>query len=493
MIDDRNKLLKLNTYFGVLNQLVSVICGLVLPRLILLTYGSSVNGLVNSITELLGIISLLEMGMGTVVQSTLYKPLANNDKYSLNVIYYTANRFFRNLGKVFSAYVLCLMLFVPYVFISEFDLIFIIILIFAISISMFAQYYFGIVNGLYLQAAQLSYHLFFIQIITTLLNTSLCYYEIFNGYSILTVKLTTSIVYALRPLYLYLQVWIKYDYLKVQINENSENVLPDRWNGFIQHISAFVLQNTDIIILTFFSSLKNVSIYSVYYLISKSMVQFIVAYMSGYQSFMGNLLAKNDLMGCIRFFRNRECVIHFMSSCVFSITAFLIVPFVKIYTAGVTDTNYSQPIFAYLLVFSQWIWSLRMFYYIPVKSIGHYKATQWSAIIEALLNILLSILFVNLYGLSGVAVGTIVSIMYRCVNLILYDTVNIFNIKFKYILKLLLFDIIIFITIAAIFFIVNVYVGNYFDWSVLGFKLTLISVPITFVLFKIYNITTEKL
>ena len=60
-------------------QVITVICGFVLPRYILKGYGSEVNGLLTSITQFLSFISFLELGVGAVVQSNLYAPLAKRD------------------------------------------------------------------------------------------------------------------------------------------------------------------------------------------------------------------------------------------------------------------------------------------------------------------------------------------------------------------------------------------------------------------------------
>ena len=142
MDDIRKRNLRLNTLFGLLNQIVVVICGLVLPRLILLTYGSHINGLVTSITDILGVISLLELGMGTVVQSALYKPLADNDYTQINKIYNAAKKFFRKISYIFVIYIVILSILYPLFFRDDYDTFFSATLIISISISMFAQYYF---------------------------------------------------------------------------------------------------------------------------------------------------------------------------------------------------------------------------------------------------------------------------------------------------------------------------------------------------------------
>ena len=72
------KLMK-NTISSFVFQITTIICGFILPRLILQQYGSEVNGLINSLNQFLGVISFLELGVGAVIQSALYKPLAQNN------------------------------------------------------------------------------------------------------------------------------------------------------------------------------------------------------------------------------------------------------------------------------------------------------------------------------------------------------------------------------------------------------------------------------
>lgn len=94
----RGKRLFYNTLSSLVFQVTTIICGFILPRLILSAFGSEVNGLVNSITQFLGIISFLELGVGAVVQSALYKPLAEKRQDDVSKIISSANKFFTRLG-----------------------------------------------------------------------------------------------------------------------------------------------------------------------------------------------------------------------------------------------------------------------------------------------------------------------------------------------------------------------------------------------------------
>ncbi|MBR6123433.1 sugar isomerase, partial [Candidatus Saccharibacteria bacterium] len=81
-------------------QIVTIVCGFILPRFLLQYYGSAVNGLISSITQFLGFITLAECGIGAVVQSALYKPLSCNDYLGVSRIIVSAEHFYRNIAKI---------------------------------------------------------------------------------------------------------------------------------------------------------------------------------------------------------------------------------------------------------------------------------------------------------------------------------------------------------------------------------------------------------
>ena len=110
----RKRRLFYNTISSLIFQLTTIICGFILPRLILTAFGSEVNGLVNSIIQFLGIISFLELGVGAVVQSTLYKPLAEKNYKDVSKIISSANRFFSRLGIILFIYVIFLIVIFPF-------------------------------------------------------------------------------------------------------------------------------------------------------------------------------------------------------------------------------------------------------------------------------------------------------------------------------------------------------------------------------------------
>ena len=63
----RSKRALVNTLYGLLYEAVALACGMILPRLILGAFGSTYNGITNSITQFLSAISLLRAGIGGIV------------------------------------------------------------------------------------------------------------------------------------------------------------------------------------------------------------------------------------------------------------------------------------------------------------------------------------------------------------------------------------------------------------------------------------------
>ena len=198
----RKKKLILNISSSIMYQLIVLISGFILPRYILKFYGSEVNGLVTSLTQFLGFISFLDLGVGAVIQSALYKPLAEKDINKTSLIFNYSKKFFRTVALIFCIYILILCLIYPGIIDYKFSQSYTVTLILIISISLYAQYFFGISYQLLLNADQQLYVQTIINSITIILNTVLSILLIINGKSIHIVKLTTSLVYLVRPMFL---------------------------------------------------------------------------------------------------------------------------------------------------------------------------------------------------------------------------------------------------------------------------------------------------
>lgn len=476
----RSKRLLYNTISSLIFQLTTIICGFILPRLILQSFGSEVNGLVNSITQFLNIIAFLELGVGSVVQSSLYKPLSNNDSETVSKIIVSAGKFFRRLAEVLLAYILILIFVYPHIVKQNFGWLYTAGLIAAMSISSFAQYYFGVVDRLLLTAAQRGFIQYTAQTVTLLLNTLSCVVLINLGASIHVVKLTTSIIYLLRPIFL--RIYVNHNYSLNRHITYTEEPIKQKWNGVAQHVAAVILDGTDNIVLTVFSTLSDVSIYSVYNLVIYGVKQLFMSMTNGMQALLGELWAKQELDELKKTFAWFEWAIHTGTVFVFGCTGILILPFVAVYTYGIHDAQYIQPLFAALIVIAQAGHCLRLPYNVMILAGGHYRQTQTNYIVAAILNIVISVAAVNLWGLVGVAMGTLVAMFYQTIWMAIYDSKNLICWPIKNFIKQLAVDAgtVLLGTLLSCHFSLIEY--SYLGWFLLAIKVAIVWLVVVIVL-----------
>ena len=126
--------LKRNTISSIVYQALAIIAGLIVPRLIILYYGSSINGLVYSITNFLGFITILDLGIGAVISSNLYKPLAEKNHKNVNEIFNYARKFYNKIGFILILYAIALIFIYPHIVDGDFGNYFIDYIYFILSV-----------------------------------------------------------------------------------------------------------------------------------------------------------------------------------------------------------------------------------------------------------------------------------------------------------------------------------------------------------------------
>lgn len=417
----KKALLNIITAFSL--QLISFVFGLIVPRLIIGTFGSSVNGVISSITQFLSFIVLLEAGAGGVVRAALYKPLAKKDIISVSMIVKATDSFFKLIALIFIGYLLVVAVFFPYLVRSEFDHLYTFSLVIIIGISTFVQYYYGISYQILLAADQKQYFNNILQTITVLVNSIITILLIKFGVSIHIVKLGSAIIFIVRPILLNIYVRSKY---KLISNCKADNVaIKQRWDGLGHHIAYLIRVNFSVVILTLFTSTKEVSVYSVYYMVVHSIQNLVATFSSGLEAAFGNMIAKDEGELLDKNFRLFEFFSFSLTTVLYTSTAVLILPFISLYTKGVSDVNYIRPAFAYTMVIAQAVYCIRIPYNSIVLAAGHYRQTRNGAFAEAIISVLLSIVFVKIFGLIGIAISSFCSLAFRTTQYAIYISKNI--------------------------------------------------------------------
>jgi Na+-driven multidrug efflux pump len=433
---------------------------------------------------MLSVITLLDLGVGAVVQAALYKPLLNNDNERISAIYYSAKRYFNIIAWILVIYVLALCTYYGIFKTSaEYSWIFTTTLILSISINYFAQYYFGICNTLLLNADQRIYIVTIVNLLGLILNAAATIILIGLGSTVQIVQLASSVVFLIKPIILQIYVRKIYDIHKPKII--SGDSLPNRWSGLAQHIATTITTSVDTVILTLASSFQFLSVYHVYVMPLNSIRNLIEITSTSFKSYFGNIYAKGDKEELIREFDTYETAMHFVVSVVFSTVLVTLVPFALVYTNVVTDINYRDELFSILITVAYAIYSLRVTYTNIIFSAGKFRETQSYSIVEVILNVAISVILVFPLGLSGVAIGTAISSFYRLLMSVIYLSKDVLHRKIMYFLKKSGADCVCYIAIILISKCFYFSVNTFFDWVVYAAIVFLSSLVIAFAVFSL--------
>lgn len=458
------KWLYYNSIISLFYQVCSVIIGLIIPRLILSRFGSEINGLVTSISQFLSVISLMDLGVGAVVQSSLYKPLAEKDNDRISVVYSVASRYFGTIAKILLAYIVILCFYYGLFKNETYSWFFTTTLILALSIDYFARYYFGICNSLLLNADQRIYIVTLVNLYGLFANAVITVILLNAGAGIQLVKLASSCVFLTKPLIL--KAYVSRNYNIVKIRKPPKNAIPNMWNGLAQHVTVTVSNSIDNILLTIFGTFTMISIYNVYVLPLTSIRTLIDTTSNSYKSFFGNLIARDENKKLQIEFSKYETMMHFLASAVMSTCIVVLVPFVLVYTKNVNDADYCNNVFCLMIVMAYVMYILRIIYTNVIFAAGKFKETQNYCIIECVLNLVVSLILVRPLGIVGVALGTVVSAGYRMIASAYYLKKDILKRSLSHLYKHLITDTMCFFAVFFISKMIRMETPNFF-WLII--------------------------
>ena len=498
-MEARERRAKSNIIVSVLGRFVTAICGLVVSKLLIQTYGSEAYGATDSIAKFLAYIFILDGGVSGVARAALYKPLAMNDERKISELMYKMQRFFRVLAIIFAVYVLVIACtFKHFSHLECMDWLATFMLVIVISISTFIEYlafsYIILVN-----AAQKTYIDQTITIVTTFINAVLVAVLVSCGSGLVLVKFITGLVIAARPVIMWLYAKRHYNLTRPSGDSRGEpsaepDLLDQKWVGLAQHIAYVLHKNADVVVLTFFGDLKLVAVYAVYFMVISGIETLTLSFSSGMEALFGELLAKKEYDTLDKTFSRYESLISVVAGVLFSVTAVMIVPFVGIYTKEITDVNYIYPAFALLLTLASYLFCIRMPYHALVTASGSFRQTQIASYGEAALNIILSVVLVIKFGLIGVAIGTVAAVCFRFLYYVIFLSREVAPRKVSlFIIRMACNALSAIIVLAAGNLILSVFtVTGYITWGVCAGAVTLTAVVVWGLIDKCCSLLNKK-
>lgn len=411
MLKTRTQRAAFSAVASLAQEAAAIVCGLILPRLILTHFGSAYNGITSSIAQFISCIAILKAGIGGVTRAALYPALASGDIVRISSILNATGRYLRRIALIFSGFVVVLACVYPFLVRQDFGWLFSASLVVILSLSTVAQYYFGYTHQLLLEADQKYFIISIVSTITIVLNTLVAALLIHLGCSLHVVKLGSAIVFMFPPLAY--SLYVKHHYAIRKAVEADLSLIRQRWDAFAHQIANFVNDNTDVIVITVFLGVKEVSVYAVYNMIVLAIRKTVFAFSGSMSAAFGDMLAKKESELLHSRFKSYELLLFAISLVLALVVMVMALPFVSVYTKGVSDVDYLRPWFAAAISVCLFVSCMKLPYQQLVYAAGMFKQTRRDTILEAIINIGVSLSLVKLAGIEGVIAGTICAAVYR--------------------------------------------------------------------------------
>ncbi len=471
-----------NVLFGLSGQFIILIIGIFLPRLILKQYSDEVNGLVNAISQVFTYLALIEAGIGQATVQALYKPIVEDDKRSVSAIMSATQRYFRKLVIVYAAAVLLFALSYPLIIDtsgfkdvsllgSPYLTVFLIVLL--QGVSNVISFYF--VNA-YKQLLIADGHNYIISNLTTVSQILVALAKIVLigiGVNIVVLQLSYLVINVLvAGIYAFL---FKRKYSYVDFNEPPNTAALSQRNSFIIHeASSAIFSGTDVILLSVFCDLRVASIYAIYNMVF-SAISILLSQLHNSCFYILGQKYNTDREGYVRVHDMYNILYISLTFILISVAYILINPFVGIYTSGVTDMDYVDKYLPFLFCLIQLLSCCRITDSNLVKVAGHAKQTVPRTIIESVINLSVSLIMVQFIGIYGVLLGTVVSLLYRTNDFVIYANLKILKRSvFKQYIKLIPFFA-VFAFVVILNSVIDLGIVNYGGFIVWGFILVFVS------------------
>lgn len=465
-----------NIFVAISTKFLLIVFGIVAQRFILRSYGSDVNGLTSSIAQFLSYFTLLEAGLGLASIQALYKPLAAGEQAGIDGVLSATSKQYRKVGLIFLGLTVALSFAMPFISHSKLDAG----LVFCITLLMGMG---NVLNYLFIGRYQVllsaDRKIYIIHILDAALGISFSIIKILlinAGFSILVVQSVALLSPVIRILVLFFYVKHRYPRILYKAEPNN-SAIGKRKYVLVHQIVGMVTNHTDVTILTLFSTLSQVSVYSVYNLIYSNISAIIsTAFSSAAQASFGRMI-ESKTPNLKKYYELYELFFTCMLFCLMSAVLVMTIPFVNLYTNGVEGVDYIDPILALLFMISMLFSTIRIPAITMVNASGKFKETQNGAVMEAILNIGISIPAFLLIGMRGLLIGTCVAMGFRALDIQIYTYKKIFNQNLKNWLLMIGVNLILMGSFVLFFTrIVPIGAGNWISWGLSGIKIMVAAV-----------------
>ena len=473
----RTKLGVKNSQVALLFYVIEMFLGFISRKVFIDYIGIDVLGLNTTANNLLQFLNLAELGIGSAIAFTLYKPLAQNDEKTIKEVIQVQGWLYKKIAIFVAFGAIILMFFFPLIF-KKSDL---------------PLWYAYASFGVLLYSSLLTYFVNYKQIV---LSASQQEYKITLSYkSTLVIKnivqilamsfFTHGYVWWLVLQFLFaslasvnLNIVIKKSFpflddvdtnVGTLVKDKYKNVITKVKQLFFHKIAGYILNQTSYLIIYAFTSLAMVAIYGNYMLIVASMTMLLQSVFNSVSAGVGDLIAQGDRKHILEVFKelftSRFFCVTVSVFCLYK----LIDPFIILWVGNEYLLDNSVLI---VILFIMYINLMRSVVDNFIFGYGLFRDI-WAPIVESVLNISLSILFGYLWGITGILLGVLASLL---LIVFLWKPYFLFKYgmgqKCSIYIKMYLIHIIAFLISAIlsnhILSYVHIEPSGYFEWILLA-------------------------
>lgn len=401
-----------NAKVSLIYYFIQLILGFFSRKIFFDYLGSEILGLNTTASNLLGFLNLAELGVSAAVSFFLYQPLYEKDYEKLNKLVSIQGWIYRRIAFFILGGSMILMLFFPIIFSKSplslwYSYSTFIVLLFSSLLGYFYNY-----KQIVLYADQKNYLIqrYFqgIIIIKTICQITAISYSKYPFIAWLVLEVIGTIIstllinYILKKEYPWLKTNIKNG--TIYIKEYPE-VIKKTSQAFFHRIGGVILNQSSPLILYGFTSLSTVALYGNYVLIVTKITVLLGTIFNSASAAVGNLIASKDQTKIKQIFwelyDTRLCFSMIVLLCLYH----LINPFISIWLGN--EYCFSKTfIILYLALNSISLTRTTVENYI--NAYGLFKDI-WAPLVEASLNVGLSIILGYYYSINGIISGIAIS------------------------------------------------------------------------------------
>lgn len=399
-----------NTIVSIVMSIVTILIGLITQKIFIKILGTEYLGLNGLFTNILSMLAIAELGIGSAIIYSLYKPIAEKDKEKIKSLIEFYKKSYRIIALVVTIIGIAVIPFLGKIVgetkIQEnitflyllflFDTVASYLLTYKRSILYASQktYIVNIVHILYLILMNI------LQITILILTKNyVAYLSIKIIFRILENVVITIIANKMYP-------YIKEKNIK-KIDQDVQQSIIKKVKGLIFHkIGSFIVLGSDNIMISTFLGVTTVGLYSNYNTILQAVNNLFSQVFSSITASVGNLLVEKEQEKSYKIYKNMLFINSWMYS--FSSIAILCLmePFIKIWIGEQYLLSYSVLV---ILSINFYVQGMRKTTSTFKEAAGIFHEDRFVPIIESIVNILASIVFLKIWGLAGVFLGTVTS------------------------------------------------------------------------------------